>query len=270
MRRRTLTALGLALIGLPAILLGGPFFFLVITVFLAGAAWEYVQMFKAVGFCANEALTVTGVVVLLGLRAFAPGLALPAFAAVILAAMAIHLIDFERGRDQAALDFGVTVGGLVYLGWLGAYLIDLRFMPDGAWYFMIVMPVVWLADVGAYALGAAYGRHKMTPRLSPKKSWEGYWAGVFTAALGGLFFVYAYRTFGSLPGSMSLWQGALLGLVLGLVTPLGDLGESMFKRQARMKDSSEVFPGHGGFFDRIDTWVWAAALGFFYIQWFVV
>ena len=92
MLKRTLTALGLALIGLPAIIVGGPFFFLVISVFLAGAAWEYGQMFKAVGVCASEWLLVIGVYVLIGLRAFAPELALPALAAMVLAAMTIHLI----------------------------------------------------------------------------------------------------------------------------------------------------------------------------------
>jgi len=265
-----MTALGLALIGLPAIMLGGPFFFLVIAVFLTGAAYEFVQMFKVSGVCASEFLTVTGVFVLLGLRAFLPDYALPALTFMALAAMTIHLIDFERGREKAALDFSVTLAGLLYLGWLGAYLIDLRAMPDGAWYFMIVMAAVWLADVGAYMIGAAYGRHKMTPRLSPRKSWEGYWAGVFTAALSGAFFVYAFKTFGSFPGPITPLQGGLMGLALGAITPLGDLGESMIKRQAHMKDSSEVFPGHGGFFDRIDTWIWAGALGFFFVQWFIV
>ncbi|HEY6073664.1 MAG TPA: phosphatidate cytidylyltransferase [Anaerolineales bacterium] len=270
MHKRALTALGLALIGLPAVIIGGPIFFVVISVFLVGAALEYVEMFRSVGICANEILTVGGVFLLLGLRAFLPEFALPALAAAVLAAMAVHLIDFERGRDKAALDFGVTVGGLAYLGWLGAYLIDLRYLPNGGWYFMLVMPVVWMADVGAYALGAAYGRHKMTPRLSPKKSWEGYWAGVFTGVITGAFFVFAFKTFGSFPTSMTPWLGGLLGLLLAAVTPLGDLGESMFKRQAHMKDSSEVFPGHGGFFDRIDTWVWAGTIGFFFIQWFVL
>jgi phosphatidate cytidylyltransferase len=270
MLRRTITALGLVVIGLPALILGGPFFFILMSVFLVGAALEYIQMFRAVGYHASEFLTLAGVFLLLAFRTFLPDLALPALAGLILAAMAVHLLDFERGRDQAALDFCVTAGGLIYLGWIGAYLLDLRNIPQGGWYFMVVMPAVWLADTGAYSLGAAYGRHKMTPRLSPKKSWEGYWAGVFTGALGGAFFVYALSTYGSLPEGFTLWQGALLGLLLGVLTPLGDLGESMFKRQAHMKDSSEVFPGHGGFFDRIDSWIWAAAIGYFFLQWFVL
>lgn len=270
MLKRTLTALALLLVGMPTVIFGGPLFFVLIAVFLAGAAWEYTQMFKAVGYDANEFLTVGGVFLLLAARDFAPNLAVPVFGALLLIAMAVHLIAFERGRDQAALDFGVTVGGLAYIGWLGAYLVDIRGLPEGGWYFMIVLPAVWLADTGAYSIGAAYGRHKMSPRLSPKKSWEGYAAGVFTATIGGAFFVYAYQTFGYLPQGMTLWQGALLGFILGALTPLGDLGESMFKRQAHMKDSSDIFPGHGGFFDRIDSWIWAAAIGFYFIQWFVL
>jgi phosphatidate cytidylyltransferase len=254
------------LIGLPAVMLGGPFIFVLVAVLLVGAAWEYSRMFRAVGFCPDESVLLPGVYALLATRAFAPPLALPTLAVVVLVAMAVHLIEFERGRDAAALDFGVTVGGLVYLGWMGAYLLDLRSMPDGAWYFMIVMPVIWLADAGAYAIGAAYGRHKMTPRLSPKKSWEGYGTGVLTGAMAGAFLVYAYETFGSLASPLTPWHGALLGVLLAAVTPLGDLGESMFKRQAHMKDSSEVFPGHGGFFDRIDSWIWAAPIGYFVIS----
>jgi phosphatidate cytidylyltransferase len=110
----------------------------------------------------------------------------------------------------------------------------------------------------------------MTPRLSPRKSWEGYWAGVFTGVIAAMFFVYAYGRWGSLAGDVTLWQAAALGMLLGLLTPLGDLGESMFKRQAHLKDSSDVIPGHGGFFDRIDSWLWAAPIGFFFIQWCIL
>jgi phosphatidate cytidylyltransferase len=270
MRRRVITALVLALIGMPAVLLGGVFFFLVMSVFVVGAAREYVLMFRAVKFEPQIHITVGGVALILAARMFAAEVAMPVFAATLLAALAYHLIAYERGRDQAALDFGVTAGGLAYLGWIGAYLLDLRNLPEGGWWFMLVMPSVWLADSGAYSIGRAYGKHKMTPRLSPKKSWEGYAAGVFTGVIAGAFFVYAYSNFGNLAGDISLLQGALLGLILGVVTPLGDLGESMFKRQSGLKDSSEVIPGHGGFFDRIDSWLWGAVIGYYYLIWFVL
>ncbi|HEY2981793.1 MAG TPA: phosphatidate cytidylyltransferase [Anaerolineales bacterium] len=270
MLRRTVTALALLCLGVPAVLLGGPFFFALILIFLLGAAREYVQMFRAAHMQANEVLTVGGVFLILAARAFRPEAALPIFVILVLLAMAAHLIAFERGREQAALDFCVTAAGLVYLGWIGAYLVDLRNLPEGGWWFMIVLPTIWLADSGAYSIGAAYGRHKMTPRLSPRKSWEGYWAGVFTGVIAAMFFVYAYGRWGGLAGDVTLWQAAALGMLLGLLTPLGDLGESMFKRQAHLKDSSDVIPGHGGFFDRIDSWLWAAPIGFFFIQWCIL
>ena len=95
--------------------------------------------------------------------------------------MTVHIIAYERGRDQSALDFAVTVAGIVYLGWLGSYLLDLRQLPAGGWWLMILLPVVWGADTGGYFIGSVYGKHKMTPRLSPRKSWEGYVAGLVTS-----------------------------------------------------------------------------------------
>ncbi len=278
MRRRLLTSIGLGLVIVPAILFGGIFYFTLIFVFVVGAAWEYLYMFRAVKVEPQMYITVGGVGLILAVRMFEVRpfgfepfqLSLPVFAALILAALTFHLIAYERGRNQAALDFCATVGGLVYLGWIGAYLLDIRNLPEGGWWFMLILPSVWLADSGAYSLGAAYGRHKMTPRLSPKKSWEGYAAGVFTGAIGGAFLAYAYSTFGNLGGDVTPLQGAVLGLVLGILTPLGDLGESMFKRQSGLKDSGEAIPGHGGFFDRIDSWLWGAVIGYYFIVWFVL
>ena len=137
---------------------------------------------------------------------------------------------------------------------------------------MFVLPLVWAGDTGAYSIGAVYGRHKMSPRLSPKKSWEGYAAGIFTAVLVGAFFAYAFSSLGPQPlrGLIDTLKGAAFGFIIGALTPLGDLGESMFKRQGGLKDSSNVFPGHGGFLDRIDTWIWGAAIGYFIIQYFIL
>jgi len=272
MLRRTLTALGLGMIALPAIIYGGVFYFLLIGVFLVGGAWEYVRMYRAVQVEPNEIVTIGGVLVVATARFFFEEAAIPLFVLSVLLAMTVHLIAFERGRDQAALDFAVTVTGIVYLGWLGSYLLDLRQLPHGNWWLMLVLPIVWGGDTGAYSIGAVYGKHKMTPRLSPKKSWEGYFAGLFTAILFGAFFSYAFSSLGHQPlgGAISPLQGAFLGLVIGALAPLGDLGESMLKRQGGLKDSSNVFPGHGGFLDRIDSWIWAAALGYLMIQFFIL
>ena len=272
MLRRTLTALVLVVIGLPGIIYGGVFYFVLMTIFLVGGAWEYVRMYRAVQYEPNEIVTVGGVLAIATARVFFVEAVMPLFAALILLAMTVHLIAFERGRDQAALDFCVSVAGIVYIGWLGSYLLDLRNLDQGVWWLMIVLPIVWAGDTGAYSIGAVYGKHKMSPRLSPKKSWEGYFAGVFTSVIVGAFFAYAFSSMGPRPlhGLIDPLQGALLGLLIGAVAPLGDLGESMLKRQSGLKDSSNIFPGHGGFLDRIDSWIWGAVIGYFLIQIFIL
>lgn len=268
--KRLLTALGLFIIGIPSIFLwDGKPFIPVMGFFLVYSAWEYVCMSRAVSTQPSAILTVGGTALILLARAFRPEWAEPVFSILLLCALTWHMITFERGRDQAALDFAVTVGGLAYLGWIGAYLIDLRFLPnpqDGQWWLMIVLPSVWAADTAAYFVGIRWGRHRMSPRLSPKKSWEGYLGGVaFGTFIGGAFSWLWAHFFGL---QVSVLQGAILGLVLSAVSPLGDLGESLFKRQAGLKDSSNIFPGHGGAFDRIDSWIWAGIIGVYMIRWF--
>ncbi len=263
MSKRVTTVLILLLVGLPALVMGGFLYFLFIGFLLVVAAWEYVDMAEAIGSKPARWLVVGGVAAFCAAVFFYNSLSAPVFAFIILAMMAYHLVAFERGAEHASLDFSASVGALVYIGWIGSYLLSLRQLPNGSWWFMFVLPCVWLTDTGAFMIGAAYGKHRMTPRLSPKKTWEGYAAGVFSATLGGGFFAFAYSTWG--PLHLSVWVGALFGLMVGLLTPLGDLGESMLKRQASMKDSGIIFPGHGGAFDRIDSWLWGGVLGYYFI-----
>ena len=106
--------------------------------------------------------------------------------------------------------------------------------------------------------------------VRPKKSWEGYAASVFTGTIGGAFLAYAYAKFGCFSGPITIMQGAILGLLMGALPPLGDLGESMIKRQSGTKDSSDIIPGHGGFFDRVDSWLWGAVIGYYFLTWFIL
>src|SRR5215211_1395116 len=224
MLKRTLTALGLAVVGLPAIIYGGVFYYLLIAIVLAGSAWEYVRMYRAVHFEPDQIFTIGGVLCIATARFFFPQAAIPLFVLFVLLAMTVHILAYERGRDQAPVDFAVTVAGIVYLGWLGSYLLDLRQLPQGGWWLMIILPIIWGGDTGAYSIGAAYGKHKMTPRLSSKKSWEGYFAGVFTSVLVGAFIAYAFSSLGPQPLGrlISPLQGGFLGLVIGALAPVGD------------------------------------------------
>ncbi len=267
MRNRVISALALLAIGLPALFLGGIPYYILFGFFLVAASWEFVNIVAACGARPSRWPIVIGVILITAARYFFPAVATPALAFSILALMIFHLIDYERGRNQAGTDFAIGAGGLVYIGWVGSYLLDIRALDNGAWWVLFILPTVWGVDTGAFMLGAAYGKHHMTPRLSPKKSWEGFAAGVFTSVLTGGFFAYAFSTWG--PLNLDIWQGALFGLFAGLLTPLGDLGVSMLKRQAGLKDSGNLLPGHGGALDRIDSWLWGAVLGYYFVKLFV-
>lgn len=268
MLKRVLAAIALALIGIPAVLVGGIFFFLLVSALLALAAWEFGQIFRHAGFQANSYLIVGGTLLILIGRAFFPTLA-PIFLMLsVFAAMTWHLVEYEKGRDLAGTDFAATTTGLLYLGWIGGYLLDLRNLPNGLWWFFLVLGPIWIADSCAYFIGVRFGKHRLSLRLSPKKSWEGYWGGVFFGTVGAAGLTLLFHSLGDLP--LPWWKGAALGAALSILTTLGDLGESMLKRQAGLKDSGKFLPGHGGALDRIDSWLWAGALGHALLTWFIL
>lgn len=264
MVKRTITSVVMFAIGLPLLLLGGIPYFIFITFLLVAAGWEYMNMMRAVDGQTPRGLLLALLLGLIITRSFFGGYGDTMLTLSVMLLMAWHLFEYERGRERAAFDFAVSVVILVYIGWVGSYLILLRALPDGGWWLMLCLMCVWLADTGAYLLGSAYGKHKMSPRLSPHKSWEGYFGGVFSAVLMGSFFAYSFSRWG--PLHLQPWHGAVLGLIIGGLSPLGDLGKSMIKRLAGLKDSGTLIPGHGGAFDRIDSWIWAAVIGLLIVQ----
>jgi phosphatidate cytidylyltransferase len=265
---RELAALILAVIGIPAIYFGGPYFFIIFSGMTAIAAWEFGRLFQPLDVKPFAVLTVGGTLLVLLSRAYFPFAVIPFLTVIILAVMAVYIVAYEKGRDRAATDFAVTVAAILYLGWIGGYFFDLRSLPNGLGWFILVMVPLWVSDTAAYYIGSRYGKHKMTPRLSPKKSWEGYAASVVGGGLGGILVAFILNYFG--PLNVTLIHGLIIGLLMGAVPTLGDLGESMIKRQAGIKDSGGLIPGHGGAFDRIDSWLWAATVGYFYITFFIL
>lgn len=119
---------------------------------------------------------------------------------------------------------------------------------------LAVFIIVWISDTGAYLSGMTFGRHKLYPRLSPNKTIEGMLGGFITATLGGMALVFIFpNTF----GQTSIWLMALYGLAVSIAAMLGDLFESRLKRQAGVKDSGKLIPGHGGILDRLDSFFFA-------------
>jgi len=266
--KRLLVTIILLPVGMAAILAGGWYLTALVAVFMCLAAWEYVELFRAGGLQPAGVLVIGGTLILLLGRNF-NGFESAAWmiSLVILLSMAYHLVAYERGRDQAGTDFGLTLAGIFYIGWFGAYFISLRNLPEGKWWILVVLPAVWFADTGAYFIGKRFGRHKLSPRLSPNKTWEGYLGGIVAGVLLTALFAAIWRVGAGPNSAITPLRGALVGLVMGILPTLGDLGESMIKRQVGVKDSGSLLPGHGGAFDRIDSWLWAVVLGYYMIVW---
>jgi len=249
---------------------GGWIFAVAVALVLGLAALEYVSLFRAQGLRPAAAFVAAGVAgLVLGRQADGFGSAAVLLAAVGLGSMTWHLVDYERGASRSGTDFAVSLAGVAYVGWIGAYLVSLRSLPDGLWWLLTALPAVWVGDSAAYFVGRAVGRHRLAPRLSPKKSWEGYLAGIAGAAGAGAGFAALWAVAAGPTASLTASRGLILGLILGIVTPLGDLGISMIKREVQIKDSGNLLPGHGGALDRLDSWLWAGVLGYYVVGLFV-
>jgi phosphatidate cytidylyltransferase len=133
---------------------------------------------------------------------------------------------------------------------------------DGPDRVVVFIVLVVLSDVGGYVAGVLFGKHPMAPTVSPKKSWEGFGGSALFCAVGGAVAVPTL-----LEGEA--WQGALIGLALMVTATLGDLGESMIKRDLGIKDMGSLLPGHGGIMDRLDSLLPAAPVAYLLLAWLV-
>ena len=267
--KRILVIIVLLPIGLAAIYLGGWYFVALTAVILLPASSEFVGLFKHAGY--KPSLGIALVFTLL----FVLSRAVYEFeychlllSILILTSMAYHLITFERGREKAGTDFAITLSAAMYIGWLGAYLVSLRNIQNGMWWVILVLTSVWLADSGAYIVGKTIGKHNITPRLSPKKTWEGYIGGIVFGTIGAALLALVIQNINTDNSTITPLYGAIIGLIISAFSILGDLGESMIKRQVGQKDSGNLLPGHGGAFDRIDSWLWGVIIGYYLIVMF--
>ena len=249
--------------------IGGWAFNAFIAILLTLAILEYRQVCQKFGYDLPAPILLLGVSLFIIQRWFFVdqylGLTLTT---VIIMAAVTALVQYERGQTKAALNFTLLLSGILYLGWVGTAFIALRALPYGRGWMLTALPSVWLADSGAYSIGRRWGKSKMTPHTSPNKSWEGFAAAVITGTVSGGLLLLLCRTINFLPAGTPVWQGALLGFVLSVLTPIGDFLISLFKRSANVKDTGGLIPGHGGILDRIDTWIWAALLGYYLVKLF--
>ena len=243
---------------------GGWAFNLFIVLVLVWAALEFSRVFGKLGYRPFTPLLIAGVLLFLLQRWFLTEDHLGWLLSLLIFSSALTaLVQYESGVKEAAAGFITNLAGMLYLGWVGSFFIALRAVPNGLGWTLTALPATWLADSGAYFFGRWFGKRQLAPKLSPKKTWAGMGGGIVWGTLSGLLLVLLWRAVGWLPARTPLWQGALMGLVLAILTPIGDLLISLFKRSAGLKDTGDLIPGHGGVLDRIDTWIWGALLGYY-------
>jgi phosphatidate cytidylyltransferase len=267
MRDRLAVILILIPTGIAVLVAGGAVFTGLIALLLGLAAWEYARLFSAPGKNIPPAIlaaSCAGLVILRGFFGFDHAGA--ALSGSILFSTFWFLLRYEfAGESKAATALGLTLGGTLYLGWLGGYFVSLRLLPYGYWWFMLCLAAVGAADSAAYLVGRAWGRHKLARLISPKKTWEGYFGGIAGATLVGCAVAWLFQWPAGAGSGIHPAGGLLLGLLIGLISPLGDLAISMMKREVAQKDSGDFFPGHGGVLDRIDSWLITAVIGYYAI-----
>ncbi len=191
--------------------------------------------------------------------------------ALLTASVAVPLIwlIFLRDKEEAFARWVWTLAGYIYIGWLLSYYVALRngyaplgLAPDGGrnWVFFALF-TTFVSDSFAYLFGKKWGRHRLAPKISPGKSWEGAAAGLLCAAVFSLFFL--------LPTPLRLplnpAQAVLLGVAVSIFGQIGDLAKSLLKRNMGVKDSSRLLPGHGGFLDRLDSLLFAGVTVYYYV-----
>jgi phosphatidate cytidylyltransferase len=182
----------------------------------------------------------------------------------------ILLAELFRKTGSPLLNIGATLTGIAYIGLFGSALLSIREMyPDignlylrGGYVIITVLASIWVCDSAAYFGGSALGKHKLFPRVSPNKTWEGAIFGFVFALLTVIAARYLVLDFLS-------WRVVILiGLIVGIIGQMGDLVESLLKRDAGVKDSSSIIPGHGGIFDRFDSLLMTAPFIYILLRYF--
>jgi phosphatidate cytidylyltransferase len=250
-----------ALLGLPLVLVlvwaGGWWLFALAAVAAVLALHEYALMIRSLrpvilAAYAGALLSLVGAHVG-GLQWTVAG-----FLTTMVLAFLLHWI--ATTRQSATVAIASTVLGAAWIGLGLAHLLLLREIPsEGELATFTVLLAVWAGDIGAFFAGRLIGRHKLAPALSPGKTWEGFLFG--TAATIFVAFVALYKQH-----YLSIWQSIVLGAVIAIAAPLGDLFESALKRDMQVKDSGRLLAAHGGVLDRIDSLLFAVVASYYLLR----
>jgi phosphatidate cytidylyltransferase len=243
--------------------LGNPIYGLFIALASAYAALEVRGMLRAGGYSPLDWLLV-GLAALLPLDAWlvgsSPLIPDPIVVVVVLVVLSLTWLLIRPTSERALVDWALSLGLALYLGGLMQFYLPLRAVSSSLPGFWVIalMVLSWVCDSSAFFVGGALGRTPLAPTISPKKSVEGAIAGLVGAAIGGLIL--------GLPFGLSPLLMLGYGFAIGLATIVGDLIESLLKRQTGVKDSGVLIPGHGGLLDRMDSLLLCAPVAVLYLH----
>jgi len=235
--------------------LGGVWFLVGAWLIAMIAGWEFGEMMKAGGYHTTPFITLALITLLLADSYQWPDTQLQLIVTVIIPALIWQL--FHKKTDSPTADWALTIMGGFYVGMGLAHLVALRQLVDGAVWVTIVFLSTWGADTLAYFVGRQFGKHKIWPRHSPKKTVEGFAGGILGGVIGALL---VGIVFPHILGPRLV----MIGAIIPIVAFFGDICESMLKRDTGVKDSSNLFPGHGGFLDRIDSLLFVSIVVYYF------
>jgi len=232
-------------------------FDLVVAAALVIGVREYHRLASTKGYPVKLRTLIAGVVVIAA--ATHAGAATMGSILVMLALCAAHLCR----RPPTIAGLVTEVFGLFYIGMLGSYVIQLRALPGGTGHIALLFMSIWLTDTGAYLVGSGFGRWKLSPRLSPRKTVEGAVGGLLFAVTGAALLKQLELT-GRVPlPPYTTVQYIAVAVLASVVGQIGDMVESALKRDAIIKDTGSLFPGHGGLLDRCDSLLFAAPVVYY-------
>lgn len=273
-RRQLTTRLLTAAVGVPTAiicsLVGGIPFLLAINLVIGFGLFEFYRMIEAKGIRPYKTVGVIAGLVVSWYVYFQGGFYSSLFITLVLIVIMV-LELMRRDGELAVFHISSTVFGLFYVAWLGSHIILLRQLGEnlpgedlGGMFVILAFALAWGTDTGAYFVGNAIGKRKLLPRVSPDKTLEG--------ALGGILFclITAFVAKLTFAPFLSLLDALVLGVVSPAMATLGDLVESLMKRDVRIKDTSRALPGHGGMLDRFDSVLFVAPLVYYYLRFVVV
>jgi len=271
MNKRFLTGLIVGILSLLAVLLGGIWLAVVVGVLVVLLSREYNEILKHKGFLPSFKIMVISSL-LFGIVAYNRAFEFVPLVLIITVFSSLMWVLF-RGKQPYIANVATTIFGALYCGWFPIHLLMLRHIgetssgsgiqyPIGAAFCVIMLFAVSVTDIFCYFIGCRFGKHKLAPVISPNKTIEG--------SIGGTVMCLIVTVILGMLLGLAWYHALILGILIAAFAQIGDLCESMIKRDAGVKDSSNILPGHGGVMDRVDSYLLTFVVLYYYAQYFVL